>query len=255
MHFCTVCSVSFGKKQNYEKHLRTQRHANRVNNGTGENVCTCGKAFLSRQSLSVHKKKCPGKPNEMIVTYYENQIKKEQEEKEELRKQIEELLLKNSTVNTMQTIETQNNTQNNNITININAFGEENTDYIDGKTILACLDRVYKSVPAIVEMIHFDPEHPENHNIKITNKKLPYASVMDNNSNWKTVNRKDAIESMMFNGYNLLEEKYPENKKYMSERKRTHFEGFQNKFESEDKELLKQVKSDVELAVINNSNK
>ena len=56
-------------------------------------------------------------------------------------------------------------------------------------------------------------------------------------------------------GYNLLEEKYPENKKYMSERKRTHFEGFQDKFESDDKELLKQVKSDVELAVINNSNK
>ena len=58
----------------------------------------------------------------------------------------------------------------------INAFGKENVEYLDDKTIAACIERVYKSIPAILEKIHFDPKHPENHNIKITNKKLPYAS-------------------------------------------------------------------------------
>lgn len=181
-----------------------------------------------------------------MMEYYETKLKQEQEEKEALKKKIEELLLSN----TQPTIGTQNNTQNN-ITININAFGKENTDYIDDNEILACIDRVYKSIPALIEKIHFDPDHPENHNIKITNKKLPYATVMGDNSKWKTVDRKDAIESLVFNGYNILDEKYPETKNHLTSRKRNHFEGFQDKFQSEDKELMKQLKTDVELAVLN----
>jgi hypothetical protein len=79
-------------------------------------------------------------------------------------------------------IENQNNienqTNNNTINIHINAFGKENTDYLDDQAIVECIDRIFNSVPAILKRIHFDPDHPENHNIKITNKKLPYASVM-----------------------------------------------------------------------------
>ena len=79
---------------------------------------------------------------------------------------------------------------------------------LDDKAILACIGRVYKSIPSLLEKIHFDPKHPENHNIRITNKKLPYASVMGNNQKWKTVDRKDAIETMVLNGYNMLDGKY-----------------------------------------------
>jgi len=50
---------------------------------------------------------------------------------------------------------------------------------------------------------------------------------------------------MVFNGYNLLDEKYPDTKSEISDRKQDHFEGFQEKFESEDKELRKQLKTDV----------
>jgi hypothetical protein len=174
-----------------------------------------------------------------------------EKERDELRAQIATLLEKNSTNTTNNTtnIETQNNT----INIHINAFGQENIDYLDEKTIVSCIGRIYKSVPAILEKIHFDPEHPENHNIKITNKKLPYASVMGDNQKWKTVDKKDAIETMVFNGYNLLDEKYMNSKTDLSERKQEHFEGFQDKFESEDKDLRKQLKTDVELLVLNSS--
>ena len=74
---------------------------------------------------------------------------------------------------------------------------------------------------------------------------------MGDNRKWKTVDRKDAIETMVFNGYNLLDEKYPETKMELSERKQEHFEGFQNRFEEEDKDLRKQLKTDVELLVLN----
>ena len=77
---------------------------------------------------------------------------------------------------------------------------------------------------------------------------------MGNNKKWKTVDRKNAIEAMVLNGYNLLDEKYPENKEKIPENKQHHFEGFPSKFESEDKELMKQIKTEVDMMVLNGVN-
>ena len=173
---------------------------------------------------------------------------------ETMKEQINKILEKhagttnnNNTTNTnTNNIETQQN-----ITININAFGNENTDYIDDKAILACIGRVYKSIPSLLEKIHFDPKHPENHNIKITNRKLPYASVMGNNQKWKTVDRKDAIDTMVNDSYNMLDDKYKDNKDKIPHSKQEHFRGFQSKFDSEDKELMKELKFEVDMMVLN----
>jgi hypothetical protein len=174
-----------------------------------------------------------------------------EKEHDEMKAQIAMLLDKHDTAAAGQTINTTNNNHNN-ITININTFGNENTDYLDDKLIIDCIERVYKSIPTLIEKIHFDPKHPENNNIKITNKKLPYASVMGKNQKWKTVDRKNAIETMVYNGYNLLDLKYHENKQKLPLRKQQHFEGFQTKFENEDKMLIKQIKTDVEMMIMNN---
>ena len=77
---------------------------------------------------------------------------------------------------------------------------------------------------------------------------------MGMNQKWKTVDRKDAIETMVLNGYNLLDEKYTENKDKMAQAKQQNFEGFQSKFEADDKELLKQIKTDVDMMVLNGGN-
>ena len=151
---------------------------------------------------------------------------------------------------------TNNNTSNTNIetqniNIIINAFGNENTDYLDDKAILACIDRVYKSIPSLLEKIHFDPKHPENHNIKITNRKLPYASIMGNNQKWKTVDRKDAIDTMVNNSYSILDDKFKENKDKIPATRQAHFRGFQSKFDTEDKELMKEIKAEVDMMVLN----
>ena len=33
------------------------------------------------------------------------------------------------------------------------------------------------SIPSLIKQIHFNPEHPENHNIRIKNKKLKFAEI------------------------------------------------------------------------------
>ena len=267
---CNLCGiVSFKTNQAYQRHLHTNKHKLRQEN-TREDVFQCDlcfKWYCGKSGLSHHKNTCTTSKSciiaepitntvqEMLLQQMEEmkqafdrerQIMKKEFE-ETMKEQINKILEKHAgTTNNTNNIETQNV----NI-ININSFGNENTDYIDDKAILACIGRVYKSIPSLLEKIHFDPKHPENHNIKITNKKLPYASVMGNNQKWKTVDRKDAIETMVLNGYNLLDEKYTENKEKISASKQQNFEGFQSKFESEDKEMMKQIKTEVDMMVLN----
>ena len=264
---CDTCNLDFKTKEYYKKHLITSRHVARSTNADIITFsCECGRAYSHHQSLYVHRKKCelhqhkkpvttttvPAVPVSSDAVWLER-FKTYEKEVCELRAQVAFLLDKNMQTSSQNTNcnNTNNQTNNNNITININAFGRENTEHIDDKAILSCIGRVYKSIPALLEKIHFDPEHPENHNIKITNKKLPYASVMGDNNKWKTVDRKDAIESMVINGYNMLDEKYAENKEKFPPSKQQNFEGFQSKFEAEDKDLMKQIKSEVDMMVLN----
>lgn len=277
---CNSCNVEFATMKGLHQHTKGKRHTHRVNGTANPNAkykCNCGNTYSHRQSLHVHKMTCAvpvtsiaDRLEELQNTVQEErrqrQLEREEtlkereeatkereealKEVEELRTQISLLMDKHNTpstnCNNTNNIETQQN-----ITININAFGNENTDYLDDKAILACIGRVYKSIPSLLEKIHFDPNHPENHNIKISNKKLPYASVMGTNKKWRTVDRKDAIETMVINGYNMLDEKYTENKEKFAMLKQQNFEGFQSKFESDDKELMKQLKNDVDMMVLN----
>lgn len=259
VYLCEVCNCSLSTKQLYQRHLQTKKHKTRSESDLFE--CEfCRQKFVHRSSLSKHRSNCSSRPNEEQYLYgcmeeMRSRMETYEKEREELKAQIESILEKGSAVtpapSNMQHIETQNIETQNNITININAFGQENVEYLSNNAIADCINRVYKSIPAIIRHIHFDPNHPENHNVKITNKKLPYASVMGNNNKWCTMNKKDIIETMMINGYNLLDEKYPETKGQLSSQRQQHFEGFMDRFENEDKDLRKQVKTDVELLVLN----
>ena len=162
--YCKDCHTNFKRKLNYEMHLMSTKHKNRVSKVLF--ACSfCNKYFSHTSSLSRHKTNCIHSKTKEIL----------QKENDELRKEIEQL--KNNQ---------QNITNNNNIKININCFGNENMDYINDKTILQCISKVYGSIPMIIERIHFDSEHPENNNVKIPNKKLPHAQVMTDNK-WKLI--------------------------------------------------------------------
>ena len=124
-----------------------------------------------------------------ILPIIENELKEMKMQQEELLNRVKLLEDRlqptksqqnnNCTVNNVSNF---NNTQNN---ININyfsttAFGQENWTYISEAEMFKIMGGVNSCIPAIVERLHFDVEHPENHNIKITNKKEPYIKVRKN---------------------------------------------------------------------------
>lgn len=240
--YCKECHTNFKRKLNYETHLMSTKHKNRVSNKNKVLFyCSfCNKSFSHCSSLSRHKTNC---------IHNKTNIDTLQKENEELRKEIEQLK-NNNTTNTTNNIENQTN----NI-IHINCFGNENLDYITDKVILHCMNKVYGSIPLLIEKIHFDPEHPENHNIQIPNKKLPHAKIMNHKKEWQIIQKKDAINSMIDNGYNMLDEKFQEKYHELADNKQQHFRDFQTKYEDGDKDTIKDIKDIVEMLVINNSRK
>jgi TolA-binding protein len=256
--YCNACYYGFDTLQHYNYHLESIKHINRVSTeNTDLHVCSiCQKSFFHSSSLYRHRSKCKETQDISKVDHLETEIT-------ELRKEIE--LLKNNTNNNNNTkiehqnienqkIENQNiGKQNNNIIIN--CFGNENMDYITDKVILHCMNKIYGSIPLLIEKIHFDPDHPENNNVKIPNKKLPHAKIMNHKKEWQIVKKKDVIDSMIDNGYNLLDEKFQEKSHELADQKQKYFRNFQAKYEDGDKETMKNIKDEVEMLVINNSRK
>ena len=159
IYSCKSCNIaSFATKQAYERHIVSQKHLKGSEDGTKKFICVCGKWFLYSSGLSAHKKKCKTHNNnnnnnesESVNINIENmqqKIEDFEKEREEMKAQIAMLLDKHAGITTNNN-RTNIDTQNNTINIHINAFGNENTDYLDDKAILQCIDRVYKSIPAI----------------------------------------------------------------------------------------------------------
>ena len=65
---CKICDYSSSKESEYKRHLATRKHQNNDKNAK-KNVCVCGKAFMHRQGLHVHRKKCPQYNSKIFSDY------------------------------------------------------------------------------------------------------------------------------------------------------------------------------------------
>jgi uncharacterized Zn-finger protein len=261
-YICNICNKTFTTKQAYNRHINNSNIHDKYKEGMQYYFCNCGKKYLHRSNLYAHKKNCnfinvkpdieqtePADNKTLIDILLEERQQFEIErlqfknEKEELQKQVEIEKLR-------KTIDTQNIDTQNNLNIQINAFGCENLEHITNAFKIKCLKQIYKSIPEMVIKIHFNTKIPENLNVKIPNKKLPYASIMSADNTWKTVAKKNTITSMVDKSFNLLDDTYEEHKGELSEIKRKNYEKYQEKYLNNDKNLHKQLENDVECLVL-----
>jgi len=234
----------------------------------------CKKVFSTSSNKSRHQKTCKDKTTSddqtSLLQFMSQQIKEMKEEKEELKaemnaelekmqekhsneiakmkkqysKEIETLLEKvGSTVNNTY-IKEQN--------IIINNYGKENLDYISTNHLTQLLRLPYGAIPKLIKRIHFHPQHPENHNVKITNKKLPYASIWKDDK-WVVKDKNEVIDDMVDKSYNMIDEHYDENMELDSKKKKNWIE-FQHKYDSNNKNLRKTLHKDTEIVILNRNN-
>ena len=169
----TKCSKMLQIAPNCSKLL--QNDYNRIS----ENECIyCSKSFSRNSNLTKHLKICKIKiEKEKNVLEKDNEIK-------ELKKMVEKLLVENKG-NTNISDNSISNSNNNIIGIEnltIHNYGDENIKYITSDYILNLLKfKPAKAIPELIKHTHFNDAHPENQNIKITNKKGPHIKGRKNN--------------------------------------------------------------------------
>ena len=206
----------------------------------------CNKCYSKNCHLRRHEKTCiiKKKTEALVISQNDKIIKME--------KEIEELKKKSTTTNNNIT-NTNNNTINN---IHINNYGEENLKHLRSKDFRDIICSMYNAVPQLIEKIHFDPEHPENQNIKYTNKKFPYLKIMKDNK-WQLVNKKHELFDLIDNKCYLLKDKYYkilEKKKYkLTEYQKNKIDEFIDKYNEEDKIVMLELMERTELMLLNNS--
>tara|TARA_R110002074_G_scaffold287304_1_gene458984 strand:- start:413 stop:1324 length:912 start_codon:yes stop_codon:yes gene_type:complete len=130
---CSICCFNCGKKSDYERHILTLKHLNRINNNektlknTKKHQCICGKKYKYAPGLSFHKKNCHYKEEQNKVI---NTIDKTSDDYKDL---VMKLLVDNQEIKSIMMKENQelrkqitdlipqigNNNNNNNTTNNV----------------------------------------------------------------------------------------------------------------------------------------
>jgi hypothetical protein len=164
-------------------------------------------------------------------------------------------LLKKKASNINITNHTNNNKIiNNNLTLNINSFENENLSHITNKDYKKYLSGFFPGFIQFIEKIHFDENVPENQNICITNLKSKYMYIFENDK-WAIKEKNELIDKFIAKKYDMLAykcEELEENKEIDN----NVLEKF-NKFTKnyQDIEAQKNTKNDIIMMLYNNKNK
>ena len=220
IYVCQFCKQKYSKNSNLHRHMKK---------------CTQNKIILTKEE---------GVDNIKLLQYIkliEKENKLITKEKKAMRKEIEKLIDKvGDTTNIM------------NNTINIvapNNFTQENLDYLTGDYLDGLLKIPYGSILDLLRHIHFNPNHPENHNIKIPNRKEKFAIVYSKGK-WELRVKKEVIGDMVDTAYNIIDCHYDEVKNTLEFGRKDRFNNYKSSYDTDNKTRQK-IETDVELVILN----
>jgi len=180
---CEICKHTFKRRLGYENHLLSNKHKARINEKTDTTY------ELKREN------------EELKLT-----IQKLNNELDNLKTQMSKTQKKNSYSGNHYENCVINNVNNIQLNITLNPHGNENWDYLQND-IMNIMKGVNTCIPILVQKLHFDKDHPENHNVKLPNKRFSDMQFYDG-SKWRTLHKKDVIENMITHIVDTLDEKY-----------------------------------------------
>jgi hypothetical protein len=205
---CDICNYKTKYVYNYNKHIKTLKHKNKEeeihlleDENTNNFICNiCNKKLCSKQSLINHNITCRGVSSSLECykcnKKFNNRSTRYKHEKK-CNITNSKLININNTTNITNNI-TNNNIINNTINITVNNLGNEKIEYlIDDPEFIKfmnnCIENKIDGICNLIAKKHFDPLHPENHNIRKLNKKDNFIEIFNNNS-WNLKNYKDGLD-------------------------------------------------------------
>lgn len=194
----------------------------RLTEKNGELKCQhCNKCYTRRIDLDTHYSKCRGNLDIMaciycqkVFTHRSNKSRHQQvcEFKDRPISNVNNInvlhpngngtsevlngnhLVQNNTIQTQNNIQHQTNIGQQ---IIINSFGNENMKHITPQFIERCIrNAISHGVPDMVRKIHFDPDVPENKNIRIESFRREHLGVYEDN-HWMIKDKSEVIDQMI----------------------------------------------------------
>ena len=230
---CDMCFKNFTHKSTFDRHLQRLKPCKPIipkvvqsvqpiepllAQKLPNNICVyCSKHYCNKSSKTKHEKKCVNKIDNFKYKLLEEKLANIELTINEIHQssqpinstsiipsQTNNQTNKTKTINSHNTNKTKtintNNTNITNITNNtfvLNNYGDENTDYITDAYKIHNIKQLRYSFTQYIIMKHFNKEHPENHNVYISNLHDSYAYKYKNNS-WNMIKKSYLISELMF---------------------------------------------------------
>lgn len=230
---CDRCGINFTRLTSLRTHLKKKKTCepilkdipvleliNKYKVRKGVYKCeNCGKEYKSAVGKCKHKKKCLVNPviiEKKTISKLETELGKEVSKRKELEKQVEQLILEKTQLQEAHARVINNDHSNtNNITtigrdqniIIVNNFGEENIEYLlkDENFIKKCIESPINSIHKYLDNVHFNKEHPENRNIKMTNLLGPYMDYIKEGK-WNKIEKNILIPKIIDKSIDVVDE-------------------------------------------------
>lgn len=163
----------------------------------------CNKKFSHRQSLNLHKAKYCSKS--VSVEEINARLTRLEQEKQTLIQAVTGAGAGPSVCNTNNLNHSNNN--NNTYNIQINSYDRPNLSYLTPAFLTQCIKRRDKGLCELLEHIHYHPDHAENHNVKISNRKSNFIETHDG-VRFQFQDKNKVLDELVREGFEILEEYY-----------------------------------------------
>jgi len=238
---CSYCNKTFTLKSSLARHLNSRCTVKKDDTNKKEEIFQ----ILLKQMKDMEEQ------NTKILNELRSENLKQQNQINELKKEIS----KKSSIN----IDKQNNTVINNtnnqlnnikqLNINVIAHGKEDLSFITQEQMKKILNKGFKSIENFIQIVHFDKNRPENHNIYISNIKDSYVMKYDGDD-WKLMNRENCLQDLYDDKGDYLVEKFEELQGKLDESTLKRFGNFLSK--KDDDKIIEQTKREIKLILYNN---
>ena len=236
---CSKCNYTSSIKANIKKHISNK---NKCGEGISEiievpvdiNCEHCNKTFATGPSMKRHLKICKVKKSNI-----EEELKNAQTKIKELEEANRQLVAAKPT-----TIDNSTVNNNNIVTINFNLTSWKDPNYPENmdRFYREAVKKLFMSVPKLIELIHFNTDMPENHNICIRNFRTKVAKVY-NGKEWQTMDE-DRLLNDLINTYEGELESWAEDEEHP--KRKAYIEKYNENKERDGKsKVLKDLKDEV----------
>ena len=201
----------------------------------------CQKCFTRSSSMRRHEQRfCKYKYDKYTI------------EIQKLKKEIQELKNSNNafihhTTNNMHNSHNIHNITNN---ITLQTYGNEEFKYIAQELLQNFQTNPYESIPRLVGLIHFNPEHPENHNVRWINVNKNYLRIYEKEEGWISKNKKDVLRDLNDQAYFAVDTEYDPKSTSLNDSQKKTYEQFRHEYDNGIEKTIKKLEKKTELMIL-----